>query len=204
METNNNPKTDLFIHNDVFADVTNVLAFRGRKILNPDDLEEVPELQQYWEENGIVVEDNTIVTKFWRKKAYFCIDVEPFPDKYMPIKIYNHEIDINRMQLSMHKDVLYPVIILVLYFGMQHWNYSLHLKDALDVPKIVEHVFNDFIVTNLIEVAYFSDEKVNKFNSDFRAVADYFVQKRLNKEYKPGSYAIKYPDEVSKLENELL
>lgn len=204
MEENYVSYVELFKNNDVFADVTNVLAFHGREILNPDDLEDVPELQQYWEENGIVAEDNTIVTKSWRKKAYFCIDVEAVPDKYMPVKIYDHEFDIYRMQLSMHKDVLYPVIVLVLYFGATHWNYSLHLKDALDVPKIVEHVFSDFIVTNLIEVAYFSDEKINKFNSDFRVIADHFVQLRKNKEYKPGNYEIRHVDDVLKLENELL
>ncbi len=35
------------------------------------------------------------------------------------------------------------------------------------------------------------------FKSDFRIVADYFVQTRTNKEYKPGSQEIKHVDAIS-------
>ena len=38
---------------------------------------------------------------------------------------------------------------------------------------------------NLFEIAYLSEEQVAMFKSDFRIVADYFVQIRKNKDYIP-------------------
>ena len=37
---------------------------------------------------------------------------------------------------------------------------------------------------NLYEIAYLSDEQVQMFTSDFKIVADYFVQMRKNKQSK--------------------
>ena len=42
-------------------------------------------------------------------------------------------------------------------------------------------------------------EEVEKFTSDFKIVADYFVQKRMKKDYKPINKAIKHVDELLKL-----
>ena len=43
---------------------------------------------------------------------------------------------------------------------------------------------NDYKV-NLFEIAFLSREQVNLFQSDFRIVADYFVQKREKGDYIP-------------------
>lgn len=45
---------------------------------------------------------------------------------------------------------------------------------------------------NLFESAYLTDEQVKLFKSDFRIVADYFVQKRKNGAYKPSRKKIKH------------
>ena len=42
-------------------------------------------------------------------------------------------------------------------------------------------------------------EEVEKFTSDFKIVADYFVQKRMKRDYKPIDKAIKHVDELLKL-----
>ena len=42
-------------------------------------------------------------------------------------------------------------------------------------------------------------EEVEKFTSDFKIVADYFVQKRMKKDYKPINKVIKHVDELLKL-----
>ena len=42
------------------------------------------------------------------------------------------------------------------------------------------------------EIAYLTPEQVKLFQSDFRIVADYFVQKRLNHEYKPSLKKMKH------------
>ena len=44
-----------------------------------------------------------------------------------------------------------------------------------------------------------SSEQVAMFQSDFRLVADYFIQMRTNKEYNPSREAMKHIDAVLKL-----
>lgn len=66
------------------------------------------------------------------------------------------------------------------------------------VPKYLEPYVNDYKI-NVYEIAYLTDEQVDMFTSDFRIVADYFVQMRKNKEYKPSQETIQHVDEVLKL-----
>ena len=52
---------------------------------------------------------------------------------------------------------------------------------------------------NLYEIAYLSDEQVQKFTSDFKIVADYFVQMRKNKDYTAPEATIKHVHELLQL-----
>jgi hypothetical protein len=51
----------------------------------------------------------------------------------------------------------------------------------------------------VFDIAFLSEEQVLMFKSDFRIVADYFVQMRKHKTYKPTKDTIKHVDEVLKL-----
>ena len=44
----------------------------------------------------------------------------------------------------------------------------------------------------MFEIAWLDDETVAKFESDFKYVADFFVQMRENKNYKPNNWQIKH------------
>ena len=52
---------------------------------------------------------------------------------------------------------------------------------------------------NLFEIAYLTDEKVKLFKSDFGIVADYFVQKQRNGDYKPERKEMQHVQEVLQL-----
>ena len=52
---------------------------------------------------------------------------------------------------------------------------------------------------NLFEIAYLSDEQVQMFQSDFRIVADYFVQMRKNQNYVAPETTIKHVHELLQL-----
>ena len=93
----------------------------------------------------------------------------------------------------------YPVITLVLYFGTKHWNYERNLLGVLDVPEEFRPYISDYEMKNLFEIAYLTPEQVQMFRSDFKYVADYFVQKRLNKGYHPSNEAFRHVDETLKL-----
>lgn len=93
-------------------------------------------------------------------------------------------------------DIYYPVITLVLYFGYErHWDKSTHLMDCLNIPEELKKYVHDYPI-NLFEVAYLEESDVSKFGSDFRIVADYFVQMRKNKHYEPSKETIQHVHEV--------
>ena len=46
----------------------------------------------------------------------------------------------------------------------------------VDLPEGMENFINDYKI-HIFEVAYLTEEQVKLFRSDFRIVADYFVQK---------------------------
>ena len=52
---------------------------------------------------------------------------------------------------------------------------------------------------NLFEIAWLSREQVNKFRSDFRIVADFFVQKRERGDYEPSRESIRHVQETLQL-----
>ena len=65
-------------------------------------------------------------------------------------------------------------------------------------PEKLDPYVSDYKV-NLFEVAWLSDEQIAMFQSDFKAVADYFVQKRKNNSYTPTKTEIKHVEAVLQL-----
>ena len=57
---------------------------------------------------------------------------------------------------------------------------------------------NDYKV-HVFEIAYLTPHQVEMFQSDFKIVADYFVQLRTNKTYVPSREVIEHVDAVLKL-----
>ena len=65
-------------------------------------------------------------------------------------------------------------------------------------PEQLDPYVNDYKV-NIFEIAWLSDEQIAMFQSDFRIVADFFVQKRKYKDYVPSTETIEHVDAVLKL-----
>ena len=106
-----------------------------------------------------------------------------------------------RAQLLGDKDTgnRYPVVTLVLYFGHEKpWSEPLSLKERLNVPNEFEPYVNDYKI-NLFQIAYPNREQVELFQSDFKVVADYFVQKRENGDYVPSSQDLTHVQETLQL-----
>ncbi len=71
--------------------------------------------------------------------------------------------------------------------------------ESLDIPDELKSFVNDYKM-NLVEVAWQSDEQVDSYRSDFKIVADYFVQKRKKHgRYTPSNEVIRHVDAVLKL-----
>jgi hypothetical protein len=125
-------------------------------------------------------------------------------DTDIPLRVMGYDGAAYRSQLldkpskDGERNPRYPVVTLVLYFGMGRWNRPKRLSESVEIPRELEKWFSDYKV-NVFEIAWLSPETVAKFKSDFRIVADYFVQLRTNKDYKPGQEVIRHVHETLQL-----
>ena len=87
----------------------------------------------------------------------------------------------------------------MLYYGYKHhWTGPRTLRQCLQVSNELDRYVGDYPI-NLFEIAYLSYEQVKLFKSDFRLVADYFVQMRKNGTYIPPSDEIIHVQEMLRL-----
>ena len=190
-------------YNDVFSDIVNVLLFHGEEVLKPEELEEQAP-RSYYKADGKVHEIERDVAKRWKKEQIrlACIGVENQTgvDPDMPLRVIGYDGAEYRAQLlEKEAGVRYPVVTLVLYFGhKKHWNQPKSLLERVDVPEKFRPFVNDYKI-NLFEIAYLTHEQVEMFQSDFRIVADYFVQKREKDDYTPSAQTMKHVQETLQL-----
>ncbi len=213
-------------HNDVFSDIVNVLLFQGKKVVKEESLSNTTNISQYKIENKIHEQERD-VSKIWKKSdrkrevmdgekenkvseyqrldeedvviAMYGLENQTEIDKEMPFRVIGYDgakyrSQVNRKEKSRH----FPVVTMVLYFGERRWDKNKSLYEGMIVPEYLEPYVNDYKI-NVYEIAYLTEEQVNMFTSDFKMVADYFVQMRKNKNYQPSKETIKHVDEVLKL-----
>jgi hypothetical protein len=93
-----------------------------------------------------------------------------------------------------------PVVTIVLYFGTdRHWSSRKKIKELMEIPRCLDMYVNDYQM-HVFEVAWLTEEQISRFHSDFKVVANFFVQKRKNRDYIPDDPTeIRHVDEVLKL-----
>ena len=144
-------------------------------------------MAKYWQDGNVLV-------------AICGLENQTAEEKYMPLRVFSYDGASYRRQLLSENDEnpIVPVVSLVLHFGMKKWSSPHNLKGVIDIPKELEPYVNDY-KANIFNIAFLDDETVQMFQSDFRIVADFFVQKRKNKDYVPDKHKIKHVDEMLKL-----
>ncbi len=194
----------LVAYDDVFADIVNVLLLKRQYLIRPEELEDRG-TKDFYKSNGMLHELERDVVKRWKKGdvRLACIGIEnqTAADPDMALRVIGYDGAAYREQLldKKERNERYPVITMVLYFGYRRrWDKPLTILEQTEVPEGLEAYVNDYKV-NLFEVAYLSDEQVAMFQSDFRIVADYFVQKRKYNEYTPSQVQMQHVDAVLQL-----
>ena len=203
-------------YNDVFADIINVLVLDGQHKINAEEL--VPDAvhSQYKADDRLLHEQERDISKYWKKQkirlALFGIENQTTADRDMPFRVIGYDGAAYRQQLLSKKKnkkkksrrkksrKVAPVITLVLYFGTEkRWNQPLSIKELLDVPDFLDPYVNDYRI-HVFNIAWLTDAQLSRFESDFGIVANFFVQKRKNREYVPeDSRVIEHVDAVLKL-----
>ena len=191
----------LMDNDDVFADVVNGLIFDGKPIIEEINLSNVKDKSQY-KISGKIHEQERDIAKVIEcdgvKVMYVGIENQTDIDADETIRVIGYDGTSYRGQLLGENEKKYPVVTLVLYFGERKWSRNKTLYETLNISDNVKPFVNDYKI-NVFEIAYMTPEEVEKFTSDFKIVADYFVQKRMKRDYKPINKAIKHVDELLKL-----
>ena len=191
----------LMDNDDVFTDVVNGLIFDGKPIVEEINLSNMKDKSQY-KISGKLHEQERDVAKVIEcdgvKIMYVGIENQTDIDTDETIRVIGYDGTSYRGQLLGENEKKYPVVTLVLYFGERKWSRNKTLYETLDISGNIKPFVNDYKI-NVFEIAYMTPEEVEKFTSDFKIVADYFVQKRMKRDYKPINKAIKHVDELLKL-----
>ncbi len=165
---------------DVFADIVNVLLFNGEPKISPEDLIDHEPCAAHK-----VCCFKRVVLKKWTKHdvliAIISHDNQIAPNDEMPLRVFGYEsAEYAARVVGGYKRC--PIVTVVLYYGTeQPWDKARSLSEATNLTEKFEF-FQDYRM-NLFEIAYLEPDVVKKFKSDFRVVADYFVELRKIDEY---------------------
>ena len=188
-------------NNDIFADIVNVLLFDGEDTVEESSLVNTTIHSQYKDDSGKLHEQEIDVAKYWRKGdtdiVLYGIENQTKVESRMPVRIFGYEGASYRGQHD--KKTIVPVITMVLYYGTdRRWTAPANIKSLIKVPDGLDKYVND-VKANVFEIAWLTDDQISKFKSDFKIVANFFVNKRKNKDYIPDDKTtIKHVDEILK------
>ena len=189
--------------NDVFADIVNVLLFKGKRLMKEDELEADTKDSQF-KSDGKLHEQERDVSKLWKngevRISILGFENQTVQDYKMPLRVISYDgASYKKQLLDEALQKYYPVATLVLYFGYkERWTAPKNLYGCFNVSEELKPFVNDYKI-NVFEIAWLDEETVNMFQSDFKFVAQYFRAKRLNNNYVPTAEEIKHADELSKM-----
>ena len=190
--------------NDVFADIVNVLLFKGEQVINEKDLE-ADTTKSMFKADGKIHEQERDVSKFWKngeiRISILGIENQTAQDSDMPLRVISYDGASYKQQLLDNKNQKkrYPVATLVLYFGTEEkWSKAKHLYDCFEIPEKLKPFVNDYKI-NVFNIAFLSPKTIAMFKSDFKIIAEYFRAKRLNQKYKGSKEKLKHANETLKM-----
>lgn len=188
---------------DVFADIINVLLFKGERLVQEDELE-ADTTKSMFKADGKIHEQERDVSKFWKngeiRISILGIENQTKQDSDMPLRIISYDGASYKQQLLNEKQKKrYPVTTIVLYFGTdEKWNTSKSLYDCFEIPEKLKPFVNNYKI-NVFNIAWLSEKKIDMFKSDFKLIAQYFRTKRLNKKYTGSKEKLQHANETLKM-----
>lgn len=190
-------------YNDIFADIMNVILFNGEMVVQEDALIDVNTESWFEDSAGVLRDQSRDTAKLWQKGnvqlALYGIENQTKIDKRMPLRVISYDGAAYKTQCVMQVKKPYPVVTIILYFGDKKWNKNKCLWECMEISEKLKPYVNDYQI-HVCEVAYLTEEQIQMFQSDFRQVAEFFVNKRLDRNYVPTSKKeIRHVEEVLRL-----
>ena len=190
--------------NDVFADIINVIVYGGERKVKEEFLTDGPTASQYKAAEGQYNEKMRDVCKEDVRNgvtfAIWGLGNQSDVNRVMPVRCMGYDYSsydrtVRRLKEKNKNEKnepkyteeikegqsLCPVVTIVLYFGTQEWNAATDLWSLTNVPDELKPFVPNYHV-NIVPVAFLNDDMIEKFQSDFRHIAEFFQAKRLGKE----------------------
>lgn len=186
---------------EVFADIFNVLLIKDEeRYIAPDELESAPSESTYLTQDDIR-EQRRDVFKNYRHHgkraglfaASFGIENQTAVDGIMPVRIMSYDAAgymeqlkevgdrVGNLRRSNRKRAfIHPTITIVLNFSEQKWRTNTTLCDMMEIPENLSDLVPDYRI-KVFDIAFLSDEVIERFTSDFKVVARFFKDKRLRR-----------------------
>ena len=169
----------LIENNDIFADIVNAFMFDGKRIVKEEELESVlPETEYLKEEQNQISSLRRDVLKKWRSgKTLICIigiEDQMEIDKDMIFRSYGYDGSSYAAQVRSGNKERYPVITLVLYYGIPEWKEPITLYEALNIPEELKPYISDYRM-NLIDLRRLDEETVKKLRTEFGAIVELMI-----------------------------
>ena len=188
--------------NDVFADIVNVLLFKGERLVKEDELES-DTTKSMFKADGKIHEQERDVSKFWKhgeiRISILGIENQTSPDDDMPLRVISYDGASYKQELLKDGTHRYPVVTMVLYFGTnEKWSAPKSLYECFSVPKKLKPFVSNYKI-NVFNIAWLSDKTIDMFTSDFKLVAKYFQTKRLHKRYEGSKERLQHANETLKM-----
>ena len=146
--------------NDVFADIINVLLFKGKNLMKEKDLE-ADTKDSMFKVDGKIHEQERDVSKFWKngevRISILGFENQTCPDKDMPLRVISYDGASYKQQLLDEKaKQRYPVTTIVLYFGTKEkWSTPKNLLGCFKIPEELKPFVNDYKI-NVFNIAWLS------------------------------------------------
>lgn len=195
--------------NDVFADIVNVLLFKGERLVKEKDLE-ADATKSMFKADGKIHEQERDVSKFWKngeiRISILGLENQTVQDPDMPLRVISYDgASYKQQYLDKKQKKRYPVTTMVLYFGTEEkWSTSKRLFDCFDtVPEKLLPFVNDYKI-NVFNIAWLSEKTIAMFKSDFKYIAEFLRAKRLNSQYKGSNERFEHANEMLKLFSALI
>lgn len=166
---------------DITADVINVLLYRGKEIVEEQNLLAAPTetIYQGWEKLRNQYED---ICKYeladGKIKLMYLIANQSRTDGRMLFRKAGYVGGIYREQYEGKTQERFPVIEFILYWGSGRWKGCLELYQLFRRQNLSEAAweFIDGVKLHVFEMRYLPEEIRKKFQSDMRIVVDFLAE----------------------------
>ena len=189
--------------NDVFADIVNVLLFKGERLIDENELE-ADTTKSMFKSDGKIHEQERDFSKIWKngeiRISILGIENQTTQDSDMPLRVISYDGASYKQQLlDKNRKKRYPVATLVLYFGTdEKWSEAKRLYECFNIPEKLKPFVNDYKI-NVFNIAFLNPKIIAMFKSDFKIITEYFRAKRLNQKYKGSKEKLQHTNETLKM-----